>query len=101
MKLLLLASAFLAVSAARPSPALVQGIHTPAQANYPHYERVQPRLVHHDAEGYGRSHMWVDEGAAKALGPHIAGLTKHTMMGYCRSMTSCSNYRAFRHLVMN
>ena len=80
IKLLLLAAALAATAvSARPSPALVRQIHSPAQAKYPHYERVQPRFVHHDEEGYGRSHMWVDEGAAKALAPVAS---QHTMMGY-------------------
>ena len=54
MKLLLLAAALAATAvSARPSPALVRQMHSPAQAKYPHYERVQPRFVHHDEEGYG------------------------------------------------
>ena len=75
--------AALASAAPGPPAALIDAMHTPAQAKYPHYESYPDSKAHHDARGYGRTHMWVDEGAAAAHNWKNGNpSTHHTAMGY-------------------
>ena len=83
MKLSWIACAGLVALASAVAPsALITEMHTPAQATYPHYESYPDSKAHHDARGYGRTHMWVDEGAAAARSWNNQRPVGHTAMGY-------------------